>query len=180
MNEMSETAASGMPSGGLARLANGIDAFTDWIGRIAAWIGLGLVFLVVLNVALRYVLHFSLVSLQEFEWHLIPAIVMIGNAYALRHREHVRVDLFFEHFPPWLQHLIDVIVAVIIVIVSVVVIYVSIPWVIQSYNIGEGSPDPGGLPHRFILKAFIPFGFLLLLIQAVGDGIKHALLMFNR
>jgi TRAP-type mannitol/chloroaromatic compound transport system permease small subunit len=38
----------------------------------------------------------------------------------------------------------------------------------QSYNIGEGSPDPGGLTHRWILKAMIPAGFALLLVQSLA------------
>ena len=38
----------------------------------------------------------------------------------------------------------------------------------QSYRIGEGSPDPGGLPYRFIIKAFIPAGFVLLALQSLA------------
>jgi len=185
MNETRELPASHVgaevrPRGAAARLAEGLEGFIDWIGRIAAWIGFGLVIAVALNVTLRYLFSQSQVWLQELEWHLISPIVMIGVAYALRHREHVRVDLFYERFPPWLQHLIDLTVALTIVVISVVLIYVSMPWVLQAYRIGEGSPDPGGLPYRFLLKAFVPFGFLLLLIQSVADGIRHALLLFNR
>src|SRR5918999_5639471 len=109
--------------GAAARLVDGIDAFTDWLGRVAAWVGLGLVLLIAANVVLRYVFGFSRVSLQELEWHLIPPIVMIGNAYALRHGEHVRVDLLFELFPSWAQRLVDLVVALTLIIISVVVIY---------------------------------------------------------
>ena len=38
----------------------------------------------------------------------------------------------------------------------------------MSFLIGETSPDPGGLPYRFILKSAIPIGFLLVLIQGVS------------
>jgi TRAP-type mannitol/chloroaromatic compound transport system permease small subunit len=36
----------------------------------------------------------------------------------------------------------------------------------------EGSPDPGGIPLRFLLKSVIIFGFLLLMLQALSQTIK--------
>ena len=38
-----------------------------------------------------------------------------------------------------------------------------------------GSPDPGGIPLRFIVKGCIPAGFFLLLLQGISLGI-HSLL----
>ena len=42
----------------------------------------------------------------------------------------------------------------------------------QSYAIGEGSPDPGGLPHRFLVKAFLPLGFALFALQGIADTLR--------
>ena len=41
-----------------------------------------------------------------------------------------------------------------------------------SYLVGETSPDPGGLPARFILKAAIPIGFFLVLLQGIALSFK--------
>jgi TRAP-type mannitol/chloroaromatic compound transport system permease small subunit len=35
----------------------------------------------------------------------------------------------------------------------------------------EGSPDPGGIPFRFLIKGCIPVGFTLILLQGVSLGI---------
>jgi TRAP-type mannitol/chloroaromatic compound transport system permease small subunit len=35
----------------------------------------------------------------------------------------------------------------------------------------EGSPDPGGIPFRFIIKGCIPVGFTLLLLQGISLGL---------
>jgi TRAP-type mannitol/chloroaromatic compound transport system permease small subunit len=51
-------------------------------------------------------------------------------------------------------------------------IYSSIPFVVASVGVLEGSPDPGGLPGRFVLKAVIPVGFLLLALQGISELIK--------
>ena len=36
----------------------------------------------------------------------------------------------------------------------------------------EASPDPGGLPARGLIKAAIPVGFALLLLQGVAEALK--------
>jgi TRAP-type mannitol/chloroaromatic compound transport system permease small subunit len=48
---------------------------------------------------------------------------------------------------------------------------------VQSYQLNEGSPDPGGLTMRYLLKVFIPLGFLLLIIQGSAD-IMRGLVQF--
>jgi TRAP-type mannitol/chloroaromatic compound transport system permease small subunit len=45
----------------------------------------------------------------------------------------------------------------------------------NSYAMLEGSPDPGGIPLRFIVKSLIPVGFGLLCLQGLSLGI-HSLL----
>ena len=98
-------------------------------------------------------------------------------SYALRHGDHVRVDIFFDGFSPKLQAIVDLIAAIMMVVVSLIVIKLSFNFVYQAYSIGEGSPDPGGLPYRFLLRAFIPLGFILLAVQAAGNIIRSALLL---
>jgi TRAP-type mannitol/chloroaromatic compound transport system permease small subunit len=50
------------------------------------------------------------------------------------------------------------------------IIITSFKFVLTSFLILEGSPDPGGIPLRFIVKGFIPAGFSLLLLQGLSLG----------
>jgi TRAP-type mannitol/chloroaromatic compound transport system permease small subunit len=152
----------------------------DWTGRGTAWICLLLVLLVAFNVILRYAFHLGPVALQELEWHLMSPIALVGMSYALRHGDHVRVDIFFDRFSKSLQESIDLAAAVVTVIIAIIVFKLSLGFVDQAYSIGEGSPDPGGLPHRFLLRAFIPLGFALLGVQAVAKAIRHGLYLFGK
>ncbi len=154
-----------------------MDRFIDRIGQATAWICLAIVLVVAFNVILRYLFRIGPMSLQELEWHLMSPIALIGMSYALRHRDHVRVDIFFDGFSPKLQAIIDLIAAILTVVVSLIVIKLSLNFVYQAYSIGEGSPDPGGLPYRFLLRSFIPLGFILLAVQAVADVIRLALFL---
>ncbi len=157
-----------------------LESVIDWIGRGTAWLCLGMVVLVAINVILRYLFRIGPVSLQELEWHLMSPIALIGMSYALRHGDHVRVDIFFERFGRTLQEFIDLMAAIVTVIIAIIIIKLSLGFVYQAYVIGEGSPDPGGLPHRFLLRAFIPLGFALLAVQAFAQAIRHGLYLRER
>ena len=42
-------------------------------------------------------------------------------------------------------------------------------------RIGEGSPNPGGLPALYIMKAMIPVGFALLFLQSLAHTIQYSM-----
>ena len=157
----------------LRRLAGGIDALVDAAGRIVAWLLLALVLLMSANVLLRYLFSIGSVASQELEWHLMSPIVLIGMAYALLRDGHLRVDLLYVKLPRRARLVVNLAASLIGVVFSGLVIYLAWKYVLQAYAIGEGSPDPGGLPHRFVLKAFIPIGFALLLLYSIAEAI-HA------
>lgn len=157
----------------LRRFAGGIDAIVDASGRMVAWLMLALVLLMSANVLLRYLFSIGSVAGQELEWHLMSPIVLIGMAYALLHDGHLRVDLVYMKLPGRARLAVDFAASLIGVVFSGLVIYLAWKYVLQSYDIGEGSPDPGGLPYRFVLKAFIPLGFALLLLYSLAEAI-HA------
>jgi TRAP-type mannitol/chloroaromatic compound transport system permease small subunit len=164
---------------GLRRLAGGIDALVDATGRIVAWVMLALVLLMSANVLLRYLFSIGSVATQELEWHLMSPIVLIGMAYALLHDGHLRVDLIYVKLPERARLLVNLAGSLIGVVFSALVIYLGWKYVLQSYIIDEGSPDPGGLPHRYILKAFIPLGFALLLLYSIAEAIHAGLALLT-
>jgi len=157
--------------------ADRLEAVVDAAGRAASWIVLVHVVLVASNVILRYLFQIGPVSLQELEWHLMSPIALIGMAYALRHDDHVRVDLFYDRYRPRFRALVDFLAALATVLICVAVIKLSLGFVLQSWAEGEISPDPGGLPYRWLLKAFIPLGFVLLAIQATAIALRRWVLL---
>lgn len=158
----------------MVRVADAIDAAIDAIGRVAAWTCLALVLVMAGNVLLRYGFATGSVWAQELEWHLMSPIALIGMSYALRHGEHVRVDVLFARFRPRTQAAIDVLSAALGIVVAVIVIQLSLGYVGQSFAQNEGSANPGGIPYRYLLKALIPIGFALLALQSVSTFIRAA------
>jgi TRAP-type mannitol/chloroaromatic compound transport system permease small subunit len=147
-----------------------VDRWVDRIGRTASWLTLAIVVLMAANVLLRYAFSIGSVWSQELEWHLLAPMVLAGMTYALAQGEHVRVDVLYAHYPPRRQAAVDVLSALLAVAFALLVIRYSIPYVMQSYSIGEISSDPGGLTHRWVLKALIPLGFAVFAVQAAAQG----------
>jgi TRAP-type mannitol/chloroaromatic compound transport system permease small subunit len=157
------------------RLAAGIDNFIDLVGRITAWSSFALAAVMASNVLLRYAFNTGSVWSQELEWHLMSPICLFGMSYALRHGEHVRVDVLYASFSEHNKQFVQIVTALISMAVCAIVIRLSWSYVAYSWNIGEGSANPGGIPARYILKALIPIGFTLLFIQSVAELIRSTI-----
>jgi TRAP-type mannitol/chloroaromatic compound transport system permease small subunit len=154
------------------RLADGIDTFIDAVGRVTAWSSFALAAVMGGNVLLRYAFHTGTVWSQELEWHLMAPICLFGMSYALRHGEHVRVDVMFAGFTQRNKNFVEFVSSLILMAISVTIIWLSINYVMQSWSIGEGSANPGGIPARYVLKSLIPIGFALMFVQAFGHAIR--------
>ena len=155
------------------RLAGGIDTFIDVVGRITAWSSFALALVMGTNVLLRYGFATGSVWAQELEWHLMSPICLFGMSYAMRHGEHVRVDVVFASFSDRNKLLVEFITALLMMAVCVIIVYLSWSYVAYSWNIGEESANPGGIPMRYLLKGLIPLGFALLFLQAVAHAIQY-------
>lgn len=154
-----------------------LEAVVDFFGRLAAWACVALALLVSANVLIRNLFSYGTIWLQELEWHLVSPIAAIGMSYALLKGDQVRVDIFFDRMTHRQKTIIEIITGILLIAFSIIMIKLSWQFVMQAYRVGEGSPNPGGLPHRFLLKAFIPFGFALLGIQGFCHVLKSIILL---
>jgi len=160
----------------LQLLSDKLAQFTELTGKLVSWLVLAMVLLVSYDVAMRYFFLSGSVALQEMEWHLFSLIFLVGAAYTLKHDDHVRLDIFYEskfmndERRAWVNLLGSLFL---LIPFCILIIITAWPFVYQSYIHLEGSPDPGGLPYRWILKASIPLGFTLLLLQGISDIVKN-------
>ncbi len=135
-----------------------------------------MVLLVSYDVSMRYFFSSGSIALQEMEWHIFAIIFLVGAGFTLKHDEHVRLDLLYQSrfMNDYRRAWINLIGSIFILTpFCILIIYCSWPFVALSYTSLENSPDPGGLPYRWLLKAIIPFGFVLLLLQGLGEFLKN-------
>ena len=157
-----------------------IEHINTWIGKTVAWLSFALVLLICTDVALRYAFSFSKAGFYELEWHLFATLFLLGAAYTLRYDRHVRVDVFYGRFSDRAKAWVNLMGTCLFLLpFCFVVFYTSLSFVSDSFEIMESSPDPGGLPYRFIIKSTIPIGFALLLLQGLAEILKSLKTILN-
>lgn len=153
----------------LQTLSRAIDRLNETVGRSVAWLTTALVLVIGYDVAARYLFNTSSAGVVELEWHLFSFIFLLGAAYALKNDRHVRVDVFYQSFTARQQAWVNLVGTLLFLLPFCYVILVeSWQFTLNAWSMQEGSPDPGGLPARYLVKAAIPIGFLLLLLQALS------------
>lgn len=160
----------------LIRLCRWIDTLNFWVGRVVSWVTALVVVVVFTDVLMRYAFNTSYVFTQELEWHLFAFIFLMGAGYTLQKDGHVRVDIFYQRMDKRQQAWINLLGVIFFLLPGCyLVISTSFGFVQNSFAVLEGSPDPGGIPYRYILKACIPAGFILIALQGISLGIKSLL-----
>jgi TRAP-type mannitol/chloroaromatic compound transport system permease small subunit len=118
---------------------------------------------------MRYVFNISFVFTQELEWHLFGFIFLIGAGYTLLHNGHVRVDIIYQRLDYKAKAWINLLGCLFFLFPGCfMVIITGSKFTLNAWRILEGSPDPGGIPYRFLIKGTIPVGFGLLFIQGIS------------
>ncbi len=125
---------------------------------------------------MRYLFSFSKNWILELEWHIFAVLFLIGASYGLKHDKHVRVDVFYQNMKPKTKAWINLIGTLIFLLPwCYVVVKTSAGFALNSWYMGEGSPNPGGLPARYIIKSIIPLAFVLLGLEGVALVRKHVI-----
>ncbi|MBW7998368.1 MAG: TRAP transporter small permease subunit [Candidatus Glassbacteria bacterium] len=154
-------------------LAAWIDRINDWTGKAMGWMMLALVLLVTGDVISRYLFNTGAVIIQESEWWLFSIIFLSCAGYTFLYNEHVRVDIVYSRLSRKGQNIVDLSCAFIFLFPMCLLLILTSFWYIKSsWLVGEFSADPGGMCCYYVLKAFIPLGFLLLGLQGMVNVYK--------
>lgn len=127
---------------------------------------------------MRYSFHNSSVGMQEMEWHLFSVVILFGLGYALKEEAHVRVDFLYDNFSPKTKAIINIVGTLLFLFpFALLIIFGSYEFVMDAYTTHEISEDPGGLTHRWIIKAMIPAGFIFLLFSGIAYLLKNIIIL---
>ena len=157
----------------LLAFARAIDRLNGIVGRAAAWLVLAAVLISAGNAAARYALNLSSNAWLEIQWYLFSAIFLLGAGYTLLEGKHVRIDVLTARFSARTRAWVDIFGTIFFLLpMAIIILTLSWPMFVQSYVGNEVSSDAGGLV-RWYVKALIPAGFALLVLQGVAEIIKR-------
>jgi TRAP-type mannitol/chloroaromatic compound transport system permease small subunit len=160
------------------RLVDWIDAFTEWTGRLLAWLMVLMVLTTLTIVVLRYATTTNTILLQEAVMYLHAFAFMLAIPFALKHDAHVRVDVVYGRLGPRGRAVVDLCGHLVLLVpTAIIIILYSRTYVGNAWRILEGSGEVGGIPAVFLLKTLIPTMAGLLLLQSVAEILRKILVI---
>lgn len=145
-----------------------IGKIIDMLGNFCSLLMILMIINVFYDVIMRYFFNDVSIGMQELEWHLFAAMFMFGIAYTLKEDGHVRVDIFYDAMSKRKQAFINIFGSIFFALpMTLLICYYSLDYTYEAYSMGEGSGDPGGLPHRWIVRSVIPLSSMFLVLSII-------------
>jgi TRAP-type mannitol/chloroaromatic compound transport system permease small subunit len=161
----------------LQRFVAGADRITDFIGHWAAWLCLGVVGLLFVQIPLRDLFHGGHIIANDIGQIVHATLFMIGIPFAMRHDAHVRVDIFFRRLPARTRAAIDLVGTVLFLLPWLVLLgWYSVPIVLNSVRQLEEFPETY-TPGYFVLKLQLAVFVCLVALQALATIGRSTLAM---
>jgi len=161
------------PPAVLLRIVGAIDAIAEGSGRIFAWLIIPLVASLTYEVLARYIFSAPTIWAYDLSYMLYGAHFMLGAGYTLLKGGHIRTDIFYQNWSPRTQGKVDALLYLLLFFPGMIFFF----WMggqefWQAWSIGERSDASPWRPILYPLKATLPLGALLLLVQGVSELIK--------
>ncbi|MBN2568837.1 MAG: TRAP transporter small permease subunit [Deltaproteobacteria bacterium] len=151
-----------------------MDNIAQNVGVTVSWILWAMVFVTIWDILLRYLFKSGSVAIQNLEWYFFGINFLLAIAMNFKDNSNARIDIFYNSFSKKTQAIIEVIGNILFLLpFCLAVLWWAYPFVQSSWEVREASPDPGGLPCIYLMKAVIPVAFVLLLVGAIPNTIKN-------
>ena len=157
----------------LLKLSRAIDWLNATVGKFVIWLIFAATVISALNAVVRKIFNYSSNGFLEVQWYLFAWSFLVAAGYTLLHREHVRIDVLNSRLSKKTQVWIDIIgFAFFLTPLCIMVLYMGVPMVIEKFQSGEMSGNPGGL-IRWPVWLALPLGVVLLMLQGWSELIKR-------
>lgn len=155
------------------KFSDTIDAAIRHIGHVLMWANVIVIFVIILQVVLRYGFGHGLVLLEELQWHFYAVAFMFGLSYAVMTDSHVGMDLVYEKISPKWQCRWDILgILFLLLPFACLIFYYSLDFVYEAWRLNERSVAPQGLPWRWAIKSVMPISFAVVILASVSRLVR--------
>lgn len=161
---------------GIVRL---IEAVTTSVGWLAAATTVPLALFMVYEVVVRYAFNAPTFWAYELGYMLMGAGLMLGIAYTMRMRAHVRVDFFYQSLSPRRQAAIDLLGYLILLPIVLWLCVGLWDYLARAYVGGERSGESAWNPLVWPFRVTFVAGFVLFAAQTLAEMLKSGSVLFT-
>ncbi|MCF8108176.1 MAG: TRAP transporter small permease subunit [Desulfohalobiaceae bacterium] len=148
-----------------------IDTLSIWTGKAISWVILLVVCIIIYEILMRYVFHLPTVWVSESMVVGSGLTYVLGAAWTLQERRHVKIDLIYAHLTHRQRAVIDCITFVFFALYLGIFFWAATEYARRSVMVLETSGsawDPPVYPIKIALAA----GVGLLLLQGTAKFIR--------
>lgn len=156
----------------LVAFVRAIEAISEWSGKIAGFMILGMMLLLTVDVLARYAFGMPLTFGYDMGKFLYGGIGILLGAYALYHKGHIIVDIVYRRFPEKAKVIVDLCTSPLFFLFVILLIWGGweIAW--RSFQQTEHATFTGWAPILWPFKMLIPIAASLILLQGLASYIR--------
>ena len=149
---------------------NTVDAISVWFGKAAAWLIIGLMTLVCVEVFKRYMMNMPTAWIFDASSMFYGSLFMLAGAYTLAQNAHVRGDFLYSSMRPRTQAALDLVLYIVFFLPGIAaLVYAGYDYAALSWRIGEHSTVTAEGPPIYYFKSVIPLAGALLMLQGIAE-----------
>jgi TRAP-type mannitol/chloroaromatic compound transport system permease small subunit len=162
----------------VSRVLKLIDRISDVSGRAVALIAVPMIAALIYEVFARYIFKRPTSWSYEITYMIYGTHYLLGAAYTLQVKGHIRIDLIYMKLSPRRRSIIDVLGYLIIFFPVVGLLVVSsYSMAKDAYMIREVSQFTPWQPLLWPFKSMIFVGFVLLVLQGVAEFVRSFMML---
>lgn len=159
----------------LASITKAIDSISIWTGKGIAWIVIPNVLALVYEFVARYIFGKPTIWSYEVTYFLYGSHFLLGAAYTLQLKSHIRIDIFYQHVSSRGRAIVDAIGYLVFFFpVMLLLIYGGAQFTIQSFEMSEKSGLSPWRPYLYPYKAVVVISIFLLFLQGIAEFIRNS------
>ena len=159
----------------LLRAAGWIDGLSKSFAQVIRWALLANALLITVNAFSRAFFSMAWADALDMQYQFFAAVVLLMAAYTFQRDEHVRIDIFAQRLGERGLAWLDLFgILFVLLPVCVAMAWISWPEFFAAFLHGETRftrESTSDLPS-WIIKGFIPLGFILLGLQGIAEAIR--------
>jgi TRAP-type mannitol/chloroaromatic compound transport system permease small subunit len=155
-----------------------IDKISEWTGALSAWIVIPLMLSVMYEVTARKLFNAPTMWSYDTNWMLYSLQFMVGGAYTLLKRGHIKIDIVYSVFSKRGKLIFDTVSYAIVILPAMVLFtYAGVKFAGDAWSCGEKLSTSDWFFPSGPVKTVIPVAFFLMSLQSLADIIRNILIL---
>ena len=156
------------------RFIRAIDKISEWTGAFSAWLVIPLMLVVIYEVVRRHFFNAPTGWGYDTCWMLFAAQFLIGGAFTLMRKGHIRIDIIYGILSERAKLIYDTVIFVVIIFPPMILFsWAGVFFAADAWMSGEKLSTTNWFFPAGPSKSLISIGFFLLALQCVAEIIRN-------